>query len=126
VRILTELFGGEEIADALAPAWNGGIYYAAQRRSAVTEEAKGSTASIGLLYESKWKMKIRRGRSCGCTRGTAAQILRLVRRKQDEADSDEQVYTTNEGDVLLSQSDTGVFVSEVSAGACAPSCAIAL
>jgi len=55
VRILTELFGGEEIADALAPAWNGGIYYAAQRRSAVTEEAKGSTASIGLLYESKWK-----------------------------------------------------------------------
>jgi hypothetical protein len=113
VRILTELFGGEEIADALAPAWNGGIYYAAQRRSAVTEEAKGSTASIGLLYESKWKNE---DSARSFLRVYAGELPRkysgLVRRKQDEADSDEQVYTTNEGDVLLSQSDTGVFVSE--------------
>jgi hypothetical protein len=55
VRILTELFGGEQIADALTPEWKGGIYYAAQRKSAVTAEAKESTASIGLLYYSKWK-----------------------------------------------------------------------
>ena len=55
VRILTELFGGREIADALTPAWNGGIYYAAQRKSAVTAEAKQSTASLGLFYFSKWK-----------------------------------------------------------------------
>jgi hypothetical protein len=113
VRILTDLFGGEEIADALAPAWNGGIYYAAQRRSAVTEEAKGLTASIGLLYESKWKNE---DSARSFLRVYAGELPRkysgLVRRKQDEADSDEQVYTTNEGDVLLSQSDTGVFVSE--------------
>ena len=50
VQILTELFGGREMADALAPAWNGGIYYAAQRKSAVTAAEKESTASIGLLY----------------------------------------------------------------------------
>jgi len=36
----------------------------------------------------------------------------LVERKKDEAGEGEQVYTTNEGDVLLSISDTGVFVSE--------------
>ena len=32
VQILAELFGGREMAEALAPAWNGGVYYAAQRR----------------------------------------------------------------------------------------------
>ena len=113
VRILTELFGGEEIAEALAPAWNGGIYYAAQRRSAVTEEAKESTASIGLLYESKWKNE---DSARSFLRVYAGELPRkysgLVRRKQDEADDDEQVYTTNEGDVLLSLSGESVFISE--------------
>ncbi len=55
VRILTELFGGQEMATALTPAWNGGLYYAAQRKSAVTAAEKDSTASIGLLYYSRWK-----------------------------------------------------------------------
>jgi hypothetical protein len=36
----------------------------------------------------------------------------LVRRTKDEADESEQVYSTNEGDVLLSIDGTGVFVSE--------------
>jgi hypothetical protein len=36
----------------------------------------------------------------------------LVRRTKDEADGNEQVYSTNEGDVLLTISGTGVFVSE--------------
>ncbi len=55
VRMLTELFAGSQQADALAPAWNGGIYYAAQRRSAKTAEEKASTASLGLIYYSRWK-----------------------------------------------------------------------
>jgi hypothetical protein len=114
VKVLTELFGGEQIAAALAPAWNGGIYYAAQRRSAVTEEAKESTASIALLYESKWKNA---DSARTFTRVYAGQLPRkyttLVRRGADEAtDVEEQVYTTNEGDVLLSRDGTGVFVSE--------------
>jgi len=36
----------------------------------------------------------------------------LVRRSKDEADANEQVYSTNEGDVLLTIDGTGVFVSE--------------
>lgn len=55
VRILTELFGGREISAALAPAWAGGLYYAAQRKSAVTAAERESTASISLLYYSRWK-----------------------------------------------------------------------
>ncbi len=53
VRILTELFGGQEMATALTPAWNGGLYYAAQRKSAVTAAEKESTASLGLIYYSQ-------------------------------------------------------------------------
>jgi hypothetical protein len=113
VRILTELFGGEQIADALTSEWNGGIYYAAQRKSAVTAEAKESTASIALLYQSKWKNE---DSARSFVRVYAGQLPRkysgLVRRTKDEADASEEVYTTNEGDVLLSMDGTGVFVSE--------------
>ncbi len=36
----------------------------------------------------------------------------MVRRKQDEADEKEQVYSTSEGDVLLSINGRGVFIAE--------------
>src|SRR5246127_277888 len=52
VRILSELFGGPEKAGAFTKAWNGGIYYAVQKKSAPD---KNSTASISLLYLSQWK-----------------------------------------------------------------------
>ena len=113
VQILTELFGGDAIASALAPEWRGGIYYAAQKRSAVTAEAKASTASIGLLYESKWRNE---DSARSFLRVYADELPRkystLARRTKDEADENEQVYSTNEGDVLLTISGTGVFVSE--------------
>jgi hypothetical protein len=113
VRILTELFGGRQIADALTPAWNGGLYYAAQRKSAVTPEAKSSTASLGLLYYSKWKTE---DAARGFLRVYAAQLPRkysgLKRRPSDEADQGEQVYSTDEGDVFLSITKSGVFTSE--------------
>jgi hypothetical protein len=105
VRILIELFGGREMADALAPEWNGGMYYAAQRKSAVTPAEKESTASLGLIYYSRSFMHT-----------YAAQIPRkysnVVERTKDEADEKEQVYSTDEGDVLISLSGTGVFIGE--------------
>ena len=113
VRILTELFGGREMADALAPAWNGGIYYAAQRKSAVTAAEKESTASLGLFYYSQWKNE---DSARSFLRIYAAQIPRkysgVVRRPKDEMDEGEQVYSTSEGDVLISISGTGVFIGE--------------
>jgi hypothetical protein len=113
VHILVQLFGGEQIADELTPEWNGGIYYAAQRKSAVNAQEKDSTASIGLLYYSKWRNA---DSARSFARVYAGQLPRkysgLVRRTKDEVDDSEQVYTTNEGDVLLTTNDTGVFVSE--------------
>jgi len=112
VRILVELFGGREMADGLAPEWNGGVYYAAQRKSASAAE-KESVASIGLLYYSQWKNP---DSASSFLRVYANQLPRkystLTRRQKDEASANEQVYSTNEGDVLLSISGSTVFVSE--------------
>ena len=113
VRILTELFGGKQMSDALTPAWDGGLYYAAQRKSAVTEQEKASTASLGLIYYSQWKSE---KAAQAFLRIYAGEIPRkyshVERRATDEQDAGEQVYTTNESDVLLSVSGKDVFVSE--------------
>jgi hypothetical protein len=113
VRILIELFGGREMAEALAPEWNGGMYYAAQRKSAVTPAEKESTASLGLIYYSKWK---NRDSARSFMHTYAAQIPRkysnVSEQTKDEADEKEQVFSTNEGDVLISIAGTGVFIAE--------------
>jgi hypothetical protein len=113
VRILVELFGGREMADALAPAWNGGIYYAAQKKSAVTAAEKESTASLGLIYYSRWK---NRDSARSFMHTYSAQIPRkysnVVERTKDESNEREQIYSTNEGDVLISLTGTGVFIGE--------------
>ncbi|MBS1821929.1 MAG: hypothetical protein JST61_08145 [Acidobacteria bacterium] len=112
VRILAELFGGREMASGLAPDWDGGIYYAAQRKAATAAE-KETTASLGLLYESRWKNP---DSAKTFMRIYAAQIPRkyskVMRREKDEADENEQVFSTNEGDVLISIAGSSVFVSE--------------
>jgi hypothetical protein len=69
LHILTELFGGEQAARDLTPAWNGGLYWAGQQRSAKTatdhptdkDPSAGTpadqagTSSIALFYLSAWK-----------------------------------------------------------------------
>ena len=98
VRMMSELFGGQNMSAALTPAWDGGIYYAAQRKSAVTATEKESTASIGLLYYSQWK-NVDSARSF--LRVYAEQISRkysnVVRRTQDEVDELSKEITSNYG-----------------------------
>jgi len=111
VRMLTELFGGQEMAEALSPEWAGGVYYALQRKSATVAE-KATTASLGLLYYSRWKNA---DSARSFLRVYAGELARkyaaVTRREKDEAEG-EQIYSTNEGDVLLSISDKGVYVGE--------------
>ena len=54
IQILTGLFGGEDAARDLTPAWAGGIYWAGQLRSAATPEQQSTTASIAFFYLSAW------------------------------------------------------------------------
>ena len=112
VRMTAELFGGKPMADALAPAWDGGIYYAAQR-SAASDAEKTTTASIAMLYLSRWKNE---DSARSFMRVFEDELPRqyngLKRRNTDEQSSDERVFTTREGDVLLVQHGDTVWVSE--------------
>jgi hypothetical protein len=113
VRMLTELFAGQQQAAALAPAWDGGIYYAAQRRSAKAAEEKESTASLGLIYYSRWKNEDSARSFARVYVGELPRkYMSLKRRTADEKDANEQIYSTPEGDVLVQIVDNGVFVSE--------------
>lgn len=111
VKILAELFGGQQMAGALAPEWAGGVYYAAQRKNASPAE-KETTASLALLYYSQWKNE---DSARSFVRIYEEELPRkysgLKRRENDEKDG-ERVYTTNEGDVLISFNGKTVYVGE--------------
>jgi hypothetical protein len=74
---------------------------------------KESTASLGLIYYSRWK---NRDSARSFMRIYGAQIPRkysnVVERTKDEVDEKEKIFTTNEGDVLISLSGTGIFIGE--------------
>jgi hypothetical protein len=113
VSILTELFGGPVLSGALTPQWNGGLYYAAQKKSAHTPEEKGSTASLSLLYFSDWKTE-------GAARAFAEMYAKEISRKYsgvlpdstDDAAQGEKTFQTSEGPVLIAVNGTQVFISE--------------
>jgi hypothetical protein len=115
VRMTAELFGGEPLARALAPEWAGGIYYAAQRKNA-TAAQKDTTASLALLYSSQWKNKdSARSFFEVFEQEMPRQYDDLKRRESDEnegIEATERVYSTSEGDVLLTLKDNTVWVSE--------------
>jgi hypothetical protein len=112
VRMTAELFGGKPLAEALAPAWDGGIYYAAQRKDA-TEAQRQTTASLALLYSSRWKNEdSARSFFEVFDQEMPRQYDGLHRRQADEKDENERVYTTREGDVLLTLEGKRVWVSE--------------
>ena len=113
VRILTELFGGPEVAAILTPQWKGGLYYAVQSRAATTPAQQAATSSVALLYLSAW-------RSEGAAREFAKVYARELSKKYSgvlrdsaaETSSDEQVYNASEGPVLIVRQGKQVFVSE--------------
>jgi hypothetical protein len=110
VRMLTELFGGAQMAEALTPAWDGGIYYAVQKKSAPD---KNATSSISLLYLSKWKSQDAALAFAKMYAGELGQQFSGVMRDTEaESDPNDQIYKTSEGPVLISTQGNMVFVSE--------------
>jgi len=119
VHILTELFGGDQAARNLTPAWNGGLYWAGQLRSAITSADQGSTKSLALFYLAAW-------RNPASAQAFAKLYADSLGRKysglkvNDAAQAStptgsgsvEQVYTTNEGPVVITTSGKLVFISE--------------
>jgi hypothetical protein len=121
VHILAALFGGDRAARDLTPAWDGGIYWAGQRLSAKTSAEQSSTKSISLFYLSVWKT------ASSAEAFTRLYIEELGRKysglkpaetaegKDVSTAADgtsEQVFTTDEGPVLITMRGKMVFVSE--------------
>ena len=118
LHILAGLFGGDRAARDLTPAWDGGIYWAGQRLSATAAE-QTSTKSISLFYLSVWRNaasaqsfghlyadELGRKYSGFKPDKTAAKIA-------DNSDGTvEQVYSTDEGPVVITRRGKLVFVSE--------------
>jgi hypothetical protein len=111
VEIMASLFGGEDLGAALAPQWDGGVYYAAQRKAATAAE-KQTPGSLGIFYLSRWKTE---EAAATFEKMYKAQLPRkysgLQERTKDEADQ-EAVFTTSEGDVLLTLIGKDLWVAE--------------
>ena len=117
VHTITELFGGENAARDLTPAWDGGLYWAGQLKSATPAE-QSSTESISLFYLSVWK------------NADSAQVFaklygnNLARKYTSvhlenagtplpaDDGSVEMRYLTNEGPVVITTRGKLVFIAE--------------
>ena len=116
VRILTKLFAGDDAAIALTPEWDGGIYYAAQSKSAKTPEQRAQTGSVSLLYLSAWKSADAAKTFAAIYANELSRKYTGVKRDKDaessSASNTEQIYQTSEGPVLIALSGKDVFASE--------------
>jgi hypothetical protein len=117
VHILSELFGGDNTARDLTPAWDGGLYWAGQLHSAKSPEEQSSTKSLALFYLSVWKnadsaqvfAKLYAD-SLGRKYSHLSQVSTGSRSSADG--SDEKVFTTSEGPVVITTRGKMVFVAE--------------
>jgi hypothetical protein len=124
VHILTALFGGDNAARNLTPAWNGGLYWAGQLRTAKTPAELGSTKSLALLYLAAWRNAASAqnfaklyadslGRKySGLKVDAAAKSSIPDDGKSPRNISEEQVFTTSEGPVVITTRGKLVFIAE--------------
>lgn len=113
VRMLTELFAGPEAAKELSQAWRGGIYYAAQRKSATTDAVRASTASLGLAYLSRWSSpEMARQFAKIYAAQFARKYRHAVRDAEGVASDGEEIYKTEEGAAIVRVSGSSVLTLE--------------
>jgi hypothetical protein len=114
LHILAQILGGEVQTSRLTPAWNGGIYWAGQLKSATTAAARAQTASLAILYLSVWR-----------NQASAENFAQLYGQNLDRKYShvemeksngnereDRQIYSTSEGPVVITRRGAMVFVAE--------------
>ncbi len=119
VHIITELFGGDNAARDLTPAWDGGLYWAGQLRSATTPAEQTSTRSLAIFYLSVWKnadsaqvfSRLYANNLAHKYSSVKMQTSGSPSTSADDA-SVEDVYSTNEGPVVITTRGKLVFVSE--------------
>jgi hypothetical protein len=130
MHILAEIFGGDSAASTFTPAWDGGIYWAGQLRSAQTPAEQASIGSIAFFYLSAWKNEASAQAFARLYAENLARKYSGVKFVQTAAEGSihdggpvhaedpthsedrEQVYSTSEGPVLITTRGRRVFVSE--------------
>lgn len=119
LHILAEIFGGDGSARDLTPAWNGGLYWAGQLRSATTAAEQGNTKSLALLYLAVWKNDASAQDFAKLYANNLARKYSSVHRDDPAAASatagdggTEMVYNTNEGPVVITTRGKLVFIAE--------------
>ncbi len=119
LHILAELFGGDGAASDLTPAWNGGIYWAGQLRSAKTPAEQDSTKSLALFYLSSWRNDESATAFARLYADNLARKYSSVHAVQtstvsapSETGAVEQVFATDEGPVVITTKGSLVFVAE--------------
>jgi hypothetical protein len=124
VHILSELFGGDNAARDLTPAWDGGLYWAGQLHSAKTPAEQGSTKSLALFYLSIWKNADSAATFAKLYANSLGRKYSNLKEVKDDAtkpaaddgspagESDEQLFSTGEGPVLITTRGKMVFVAE--------------
>lgn len=124
LHILAELFGGDAAARDLTPAWNGGIYWAGQLRSAKTPAEQDTTKSLALFYLSSWRNAQSAQAFARLYADNLSRKYSVVKAVQTAADAGpanaggidsgaiEQVFSTDEGPVVITRRGTMVFVAE--------------
>ena len=105
VRMLGEALGDKGAGADAAMAWDGGLYYAAQARSATTDAAKNDTASIALVYLSRWKTP------AAAAAFASVYKTSLRKRYQHLQTASDGVYSSEEGPILVQQRDRYLFIS---------------
>jgi hypothetical protein len=117
LRILAEIFGGDKAARDLTPAWDGGLYWAGQRRSAKTAAEQASTKSLALFYLSAWKnsasaQAFAQLYADELGRKYSGLKLDTAAKSSTPAGVEEEIYSTDEGPVLITTRGKLVFVAE--------------
>lgn len=119
VQIMSQLFGGKASARDLTSAWDGGIYWAGQARSATTAEEQDNTKSLAIFYLSVWRNPASAqaftqlyasnlGRKYSSVKPDASAQASA----SNEAGSVEQDFTTDEGPVVITARGNLVFIAE--------------
>ncbi len=118
LHILAKIYAGDQAARDLTPAWDGGLYWAGQRRNATAAE-KATTKSVALLYLSIWKSAESAEQFAAMYSGSLGRQFSGLKPDRDAektapetAGEMEQVYTTDEGPVVLITRGRMVFVAE--------------
>ncbi len=119
LHILAELYGGDSAAVDLTPAWNGGLYWAGQLRSATTPAEQDNTNSLALFYLSMWKNPVSANdfaKMYADNLGRKYSNVHLDTSASVTAPSSngtgEEVYSTSEGPVVITTRGKMVFVAE--------------